>query len=89
MDPSIKSEIYQIGQNLGLTPKDIDYFINNDNNNTHKTISSSDIYKSGTLYGTVSSSEVYKGGTWYGTVSPADVYKAGGMYASVSTRDFL
>ena len=89
MDLSIKNEIYQIGQNLGLTPMDINYFINNDDNDTNKKNSSVDIYKSGTKYGTVSSSEFYKSGTWYGTVSPVDVYKASGMYASVSPRDFI
>jgi len=35
----------------------------------------------------IKSSDVYKTGGLYGTVSPKDVYKTGGLYGTVSPKD--
>ena len=89
MELSTKSEIYQLGQKLGLTTEDIDDFINCNKPKT-KTIAnppSSTINDNSEKRTTVSSAAVYKAGTKYGTFSSADVYKAGTWYGTVSISD--
>ena len=79
MSLSNRTQIYRSGNKLGLSPSDIDGFLNR-----KVSVSNVDIYKSGN----VGTSDVYKAGTHYGTVSADDIYKAGTMYASVSPEDF-
>jgi len=87
---SIRTQIYRSGKKLGLSPSDIDSFINRKVSDNASCINASNTscYKAGTRYGTVALDEIYKAGNFYGTVSLYNIYKAGTMYASVSPKDF-
>ena len=99
---SKKTDIYKIGECLGLDKKDINKVLSAKHKgsdspcvDTYKagtkygTVSPKECYKAGTRYGTVSPKEMYKAGTRYGTVSPKELYKAGTRYGTISPYDLI
>ena len=81
----MKSDIYEIGKNLGLGKKDIDKVVSVKEANSENP--SVETYKAGSKYGTSSPKQLYKSGSWYGTYSPKELYKAGTEYGTISPKD--
>jgi len=86
---STKRQIYSYCKKIGLSPSDIEYYMNRYKQNKYdRSRTYSDANNSVNYNDSARASGVYKAGTWYGTVSAKDVYKAGTLYASVSPKDF-
>ena len=67
----MKSELYRIAKNLGLSENEVKTFLSSSTID-RKFDGNTDVYKAGTRYGTVGSEDIYKSGGYYGTTSIKD-----------------